>query len=333
MDKTEIKWGFIGCGRVVMKKSGRAFNDVADSKIQAIMRRDIKKAEESARAFDAPYFFDKIDDILNSDIDAVYIATPPGLHYEQAITACKAGKPVYLEKPFARNYIEAKKIVGAFKEANIPLFIGHYRRALPLFNRIKEIIESSEIGEITSVQSYLNRVFSEDEARNTWLYNPALSGGGKFYDIAPHSIDIICYLFGNIVDIHGYAANHNTPCPLEDTVVFSYKTKTGVTGTALFNCIADNKSDRMFVYGTKGSISFSIHGDDKITISKFGEEKQTITISCQEHIEQPMVEKVVQSLLGKINNPCSGTDALPTYWAIDEVLNEFYNGRQREFWK
>ena len=93
----QIRWGFLGCGKVVRKKSGEAFRRVPNSTIHAIMRRELSAAEEAARHFGAEIFCDTQEALLSSGIDAVYIATPPGLHYEQAMACLAAGKPVYLE--------------------------------------------------------------------------------------------------------------------------------------------------------------------------------------------------------------------------------------------
>ena len=106
-----IKWGLIGCGNVVEKKSGPAFNTTPRSSIYAIMRRDIKKAEESAKKLGAKKWYNNVDELLaDEQVNAIYIATPPGLHLEQAIKCCKSKKPTYIEKPFARNYKEVLQI-------------------------------------------------------------------------------------------------------------------------------------------------------------------------------------------------------------------------------
>ena len=136
----DIKWGFIGCGNVVENKSGPAFNTTKNSCVYAVMRRDINKAKESAEKLGAKKWYDSVDNLLEDDeIDAVYIATPPGLHFKQAIKCCKAKKPTYIEKPFARNYEEALQITKMFEDAGVPLYVAHYRRALPKFLKIKEI--------------------------------------------------------------------------------------------------------------------------------------------------------------------------------------------------
>ena len=288
----KIKWGFIGCGKVVEKKSGAAFRDVPHSCVHANMRRDPEQARSSAQKFSAPHWFSRIDDLLASDADAIYIATPPGLHYEQALKCCDYGKPVYIEKPFARNYAEAKAIVHAFAQKNLPVYVGHYRRALPRFQKIYQLLSQGCIGRVCSVDFYLNRIFSKREAEHSWLYHPALSGGGKFFDIAPHTIDLMIYLFGDMKELHGFAINSGTDCPLEDHAAFSFVTVQDIVGTANFNCISDRKDDRMIVTGRKG-------GADPLK---------------QGHC------------------PCTGADALPTCQAIDRILEGFYHGRQDDFW-
>ncbi len=328
-----IKWGLIGCGNVVEKKSGPAFNITSRSSIYAIMRRDITKAKESAKKLGAKKWYNNIDELLeDKEVNAIYIATPPGLHLEQAIKCCKAKKPTYIEKPFARNYQEAMQITNMFEEEKIPLYVAHYRRALPKFIKIKEILQSGELGKICEVDFKLNRKYNYEEIHNTWLYNTELSGGGKFYDIAPHSIDIMVYLLGNFIEINGIATNNNKEYDVEDMVVMSFKTDTGVIGTANFNSLALDKKDKMIIYGTKGNVEFSMHGNDPIIIrTNKGEEK--IKIVNPNIIQENMIKEVVDSLItGKSKNTCTAKEALETYRIMDIVLDKYYNGRDKDFW-
>ena len=328
-----IRWGFLGCGKVVRTKSGDAFRNVPNSTIEVIRRRNLDAAKESAEYFGAPYWCDRIEELLASEIDAVYIATPPGLHYEQAMACLNAGKAVYLEKPFARNYTEAKQLTGAFEEAGVPLYIGHYRRALPRFLKIREMLKSNIIGDVTDIDFYLNRIFSQKEADNSWLYNPVLSGGGKYYDIAPHTVDIIQFLFGNITEVQGSARNLGVGCPLENVVEMTFVTEKGVNGKARFCCVADEKSDRMHVTGTKGTMEFSVHGKtDVIVKDENGTIIEQFDLPDPKAVEESMVQSVVEDLLGISKCESKAKDVLVTYKIIDEVLNEFYGGRSDEFW-
>ena len=328
-----IRWGFLGCGKVVRTKSGDAFRNVPNSTIEVIRRRNLDAAKESAEYFGAPYWCDRIEELLASEIDAVYIATPPGLHYEQAMACLNAGKAVYLEKPFARNYTEAKQLTEAFEEAGVPLYIGHYRRALPRFLKIREMLKSNIIGDVTDIDFYLNRIFSQKEADNSWLYNPVLSGGGKYYDIAPHTVDIIQFLFGNITEVQGSARNLGVGCPLENVVEMTFVTEKGVNGKARFCCVADEKSDRMHVTGTKGTMEFSVHGKtDVIVKDENGTILEQFDLPDPKAVEESMVQSVVEDLLGISKCESKAKDVLVTYKIIDEVLNEFYGGRSDDFW-
>lgn len=329
----KIRWGFLGCGKVVQKKSGDAFRNVPYSEIAVIMRRDIDAAKASAERFGAPVWCDKVEELLSYDIDAVYIATPPGLHYEQAMECLKAKKAVYLEKPFARNYTEAKALTESFEEAGVPLYIGHYRRALPRFLKIREMLNDKVIGDVKTIDFHLNRIFSSKEAETTWLYNPVLSGGGKYYDIAPHTVDIINFLFGDIVEVKGNVKNLGIGCPLENIVEMYFKTEKGINGIAKFNCVAEEKSDRMLVTGTNGTMEFSVHGKTDVIVKDIhGNVLEQFDLPDPKAVEEAMVQSVVEDLLGLSECESKAKEVLVTYKVLDEVLDEFYGGRSDDFW-
>ncbi len=324
-----VRWGIIGCGKVVKKKVGPAFSSISGSELVSVMRRDDKKSEESARKLGAKFSYSNINDLLsNSEIDIAYIATPPGLHYEQALACCERGVAVYVEKPFTRNYTEAKYLVDKFSESNVPLFAAHYRRALPKFNKIKSLLENGAIGKILEVDFRLTRIYND----HPWLYNPAISGGGKFFDIAPHTIDLFNYFFGNISVVKSIVKNICPEHSTEDLVAFVFKTENSVIGSANFNLVSNKKSDRFSVYGTEGELHFCVHGNSPIeVINKSG--NNSIQIDNPMYIETPMIEEIIKYLFKKESIPCYGRDVLSTVKTIDIILDDLYEGRQREFWK
>lgn len=329
-----IRWGLIGCGKVVQKKSGAAFRDVPHSSVAAVMGRDIEKAKKVAEELGAPVWCDTVEELLSKDIDAVYIATPPGLHYEQALACLKAKKPVYLEKPFARNYAEAKALTEAFEEAGIPLYIAHYRRAQPLFLKIRELLNSGVIGEVKNARFHIKRSFSQKDLDHGWLYNPVMSGGGKFYDIAPHAVDMINFLFGDIVKTEGEAQNLGTGSPLENVVNMSFETEKGILITGTFHGVSDERGDRTYVTGTEGSMEFSVHGKTDIIVKDFqGNVLNQYVFQEPAIVEEPMIQSVVEDLLGIGVCESKAREVLVTYEVIDQILDEFYGGRSDEFWK
>ena len=94
----EIHWGFIGCGEVTEKKSGPAFNKVEGSYVEAVMSRSKEKARLYAERHQIKKWYTDAQELINdSNVNAIYIATPPSSHATFAIMAMKAGKPVYIE--------------------------------------------------------------------------------------------------------------------------------------------------------------------------------------------------------------------------------------------
>ncbi|MFW6290044.1 MAG: Gfo/Idh/MocA family protein, partial [Mariniphaga sp.] len=194
---TEIKWGIIGCGDVTEKKSGPAFNKVLGSELVAVMRRDAVKAEDYARRHSVPRWYDDAEKLIaDPEVNAIYVATPPDTHAEYAIKAMKAGKPVYVEKPMARNYVECLEMISAAEKHNVSLFVAYYRRALPGFLKVKELIEQGAIGKVQLVSLRLHKNLKPTTGDDLpWRVIPEIAGGGHFVDLAAHQLDFLDFLF------------------------------------------------------------------------------------------------------------------------------------------
>ena len=145
----KVRWGIIGCGDVTEVKSGPAFQKVNNSELVAVMRRTGELAKDYAKRHHIAKWYDNAEELINDpDVDAVYIATPPGSHKEYAIKVAKAGKPIYVEKPMALNITECQEMITACKDAGVPLYVAYYRRAQPRFLKIKELLENNAIGDV-----------------------------------------------------------------------------------------------------------------------------------------------------------------------------------------
>src|SRR5438067_1919276 len=118
MTKSTIRWGIIGCGDVTEVKSGPGFRKAQDSALVAVMRRDGAKAADYARRHGVPHWYDDADKLVaDPEVNAVYVATPPGSHLEYALRVAAAGKPCYVEKPMARSHAECRRMIDAFDAA------------------------------------------------------------------------------------------------------------------------------------------------------------------------------------------------------------------------
>jgi predicted dehydrogenase len=229
-----IHWGIIGAGNVCERKSGPAFYKIEHSSLTAVMRRDADKAKDFALRHGVPKYYTDADSLIyDADIDAVYVATPPSLHKEYTIRALKAGKPVYVEKPMAMNYHECTEMIKASQESGQKLFVAYYRRALPYFLKIKELLQEGAIGNVLSVGvKYFRPPLTSDFTieTHTWRVNQSVAGEGYFYDLAPHTLDILDFLLGEISDAKGFSHSAGHLYEVKDTVTAILRFQSGVTG-------------------------------------------------------------------------------------------------------
>jgi predicted dehydrogenase len=325
-----INWGIIGCGNVTEVKSGPAFNKVKDSRLVAVMRRNATLAEDYAFRHNVPKFYSKASDLINDkDINAIYVATPPGSHAEYAIASIKAGKPVYIEKPMAVNYTECQKINKAAEKYEVPVFVAYYRRALPGFLKVKDLIEDDSIGKVLFVQIQLFKSPSEDEktGKTSWRVDPDVAGGGHFFDLASHQLDYLDFLFGPIENVKSITLNQAGLYKAEDFVTseFTFRNNIAGTGTWCFSVSLDSGRDIIEIIGDKGSIFFSTFSFDPIILmNSFG--RQEFINERPDHVQFNLIEKVVQSLEGKGVSPSTGLTGARTSKVMDEIVTEYYKG-------
>ena len=239
-----IKWGIIGCGDVTEVKSGPAFNKVPNSSLVAVMRRDAARAEDYARRHGVPKWYDNAAALINDpEVNAVYIATPPLQHEEYTLQCMQAGKPVYVEKPMTLNTESAYRMQDAAIRHNVKLTVAHYRRAQPMFRKIKALLEEKAIGDIrfVSLQMLQPPVSPEDN----WRVDPAVSGGGLFHDLAPQQLDLMTWFFGRARSATGIARNQTKMYRADDLVSGNILFENGIVfnGIWCFSVGAADKAD------------------------------------------------------------------------------------------
>ena len=330
IDKYMINWGIIGCGNVTEVKSGPAFSKVADSRLIAVMRRDPLLAEDYARRHNVPEFYTRASDIINNNrVDAVYVATPPSTHAEYAIASIKAGKPVYIEKPMALNYSECQKVIRASEKQRVPVFVAYYRRTLPGFLKVKEIIEKGAIGKVRFVQIQLYKSPSEDELNGklSWRVDPGVSGGGHFFDLASHQLDYLDFLFGPVKIIKSLALNQGGFYRAEDFVSaqFLFAGDICCSGTWSFSSAIEAGRDVIEIIGENGHIRFSCFDFEPIVLEN-DEGRQEFVNEKPENVQIYLIEQVVKAITGKGKAVSTGTTAARTSRVMDEVVKEYYKG-------
>ena len=318
----KIKWGIIGCGDVTEVKSGPALQNAEGSELVAVMRRNGDLAEDYARRHNVPKWYDDARDLINDEeVNAIYVATPPASHKKYTIAAAQAGKPVYVEKPMALNYQECRKMIKTCQKHNVPLFTAYYRRALPRFLKIKSLIEDGKLGQINSVNMRLYQKPKEDDlaGEEHWRVKPEIAGGGYFYDLAPHLLDLMQYYFGPIEAAQGLTANHGNLYNAEDCVSAILAFKNGMLATGNWNFFASKEVDDTEIIGSKGYLKYATFSNDPILFHSNGKIEK-FEIKNPVHIQQPLIQKVVDSLRGQGICPSTGRSGAQTNRIMDEIF-------------
>ncbi len=325
-----VRWGIIGVGNVTEVKSGPAFYKTEHSRLVAVMRRNAEKAADYARRHNVPrWYSDAAKLIRDPEVDIVYIATPPAFHAEYAIQAMRAGKPVYIEKPMALNHGECLEILKVSEETGMPVWVAYYRRALPAFLKVKEMIGAGVIGKPLTVTILLNKQAREKNRKReemSWHVFPEISGGGYFFDLASHQFDYLDFLFGPIGETAGIASNMAGLYPAEDTVTGIWKHESGITGSGSWCFVADESSvkDEIIITGEKGNIvmpSFT-HGAVMLTT---GEGVTEFKFENPEHISQNLVQQIVHEMCGTGKCVSTGISAARTSRVLDEMVKGYYS--------
>lgn len=311
----DIRWGIIGCGDVTEVKSGPAFNKVAHSSLVAVMRRDAEKAQDYARRHHVPRWYADAQQLIDDpDVNAVYVATPPRYHEAYTLAALAAGKPVYVEKPMATTAAAAERMLAASVQTGVALCIAHYRRILPLFQQVKQLLDGGRIGSVRFASLRFAQPAQSSviaQTAHNWRIDPTLSGGGLMWDLAPHPLDLMHYFFGPPLEAYGLCANQGGQYAAEDMVMGGMRLPNNVlfTGYWCFTVPPELAEDRCEIVGSAGRIVFSMYRPE-YTVWADGQE-ETVTVEPPAHIQQPMIEGVVRYFRGEGPNPCPANEAIP----------------------
>ncbi len=318
----KIRWGSIGCGNVMEVKSGPALQNVPHSDLIGVMRRDGQLAEDFARRHGVRKWYDDAHKLVNDpDINAIYIATPPDTHLEYTRLVAQAGKPVYVEKPMANSYTQCQEMIQICQNKDVPLFVAYYRRALPRFLKVKEIIESGQLGAIKEVQVQLLKPAKEVDISGglNWRVDQAIAGCGYFCDLGSHIFDLLQFLLGNISSASGNIDNTGKQYEAEDFVEAKFQFESGIKGSGVWNFNFGEDIDKTKITGSHGEVEYSHFAEADVTLrSDSGDEHFKIPNPL--HIQQPLVQLMVDELRGAGKCPSTGVTAARTNWVMDSVL-------------
>ncbi|MDQ2686425.1 MAG: Gfo/Idh/MocA family oxidoreductase [Armatimonadota bacterium] len=324
---TPIRWGVIGCGDVVEHKSGPALQQAAGSELVVVMRRDGAKAADFARRHGIARWYDDADKLLaDPDVNAVYIATPPDSHAELTLRAAWAGKRVLVEKPMARTVTECETMIAGCRAAVVPLHVAYYRRFYPRFQRAKQLIDEGLLGRLVSVTLQMAKPTPARLSEEIpWRLRPEVSGGGLFVDTGSHRLDMIHFLAGDMIDVHGFASHLGYRALAEDSVALTFRiAHSKALGTVACHFeVSPLRRDRLEIVGTDGVLLFDSFDDDFFTLQRRDGMVETFTRPNPEPQHLPFVEALIRVYNGDPMAHVTGEEGLKTNRVLAQILGTF----------
>jgi 1,5-anhydro-D-fructose reductase (1,5-anhydro-D-mannitol-forming) len=238
-----VRLGIVGFGLHAEKRMMPGFALAKHCQVTALSRRDMTKAQASARKWNIPLAFDSAEKLCHSDqVDAVFVTTPNSCHLQDVLTAIKSGKPVLCEKPLGTNANECRQMVEASRKAKVLFGVAHVFRFENSVNRMRTRVAAGQIGRPIFVRSEFSFPGGNDHPR-TWLHDLAVAGGGPIVDIGVHCIDTLRFILQDEVERATASAMHDKLSgEMEAASILTLEFSKGTLGTVLVSYRADYRT-------------------------------------------------------------------------------------------
>lgn len=250
----KIRWGVLGSGGIARRRTIPEGIVAADNaELVSVYDINAKVNDEVAKQFNASAAH-SIDELFASDIQAIYIATPANMHYEQVVACARAKKHVLCEKPLGMTVKETQKMIDACKKAKVQLGTAFMMRFLSQHRAVLQLIKDGKLGKPVYGRAQLSCWYPP--MKGAWRQDSKQGGGGSLMDMGGHCIDLLEMFFGPIKSVSCIIRNNVHKYKSEDSAVAMLEFKNGAIGTVdTFFCIPDSSSKNILeLYGSKGSI-------------------------------------------------------------------------------
>lgn len=310
MAKT-IRWGILGAGKIANKfASDLAL--VSGAELKAIASQNKVKGEEFARTHNVPILYSSYQAlVLSEEVDVIYIATPHGLHHEQAMLCLNHGKAVLCEKSFALNLKQVMEMVELARKKKVFLMEAFWTRFIPQYEKVHQMINRGDIGEVKLIQADFG--FKAPSPLAPRLYEPAL-GGGSLLDIGIYPVFLALSILGRPTEVNALMSPY--PSGVDEQIIINMKFENGALAVAFSTFAADSPTEAV-IAGTEGRIQMRnrFHNPvGHIEFVKSRDEVQQIIVQKEEGYGYQFEARHVCDCLRK------GLTESPVYTLDDSIL-------------
>lgn len=321
-----MKVALIGAGMIGVLHA-RVLSRMPDVEIAAIVDLDLQRATKVADEFGGTAAAN-ISDVLPL-IDAGYVLTPPRGRLEVIRTLAKAGKSIFCEKPMAATVAEGEEIQRVVRTSGIPFMMGFMRRYAPTMVRVKEILRSGALGEITQV-SY-QRLGTAVPPAGNWRIDPAALCGMTVESVS-HDIDLLRWLIGDIAQATGHVINTSGLAGYDDNMVANLKFANGAAASLQASWTSRLAWNSIGIVGKSGALMIDGSGTfcfDRVRVIGENGTQQDIVIDRDEASDLGMVgenEAFISALKSGRHADYPGVDDGLATLIVSLDITESYGG-------
>jgi len=334
-----IRFALVGCGRISKNHFEALEKHQERAELVAVCDIDPAALEQAHRRTDAKAHR-ALDDLLaKSDADVVVLATPSGLHSQQAIQVARAGRHVVTEKPMATRWPDGKAMVEACDQAGVQLFVVKQNRRNPTIQLVKRALEKRRFGRIYMVN--VNVFWARPQAyydtaawRGTWEFD-----GGAFMNQASHYVDLLDWLVGPVESVQAYTATLARRIEVEDTGVASIRWRNGAMGSVNVTMLTypKNLEGSITIIGEKGTARIGGLAVNTIEHWEFAEPDEDDafvkdasyqTTSVYGHGHPLYYDNVIKALRGEESPQTDGREGLRSLELLVAIYQSARDGKR-----
>lgn len=255
-----IGWALLGTGRHALKNVLPEMKKAAGTRLVAVVSRDRQRAEAFAKEHGFARGYGSLAEALqDAEVQALYHATPDGLHARDAILGARAGRHSLIEKPLAITIAQCKEVIAACHEHRVKLGAVFQQRHESAHLEAKRMIAAGEIGEVLMARAHLAMRNLAQAANapivSTWRNDPAMRPGGVIMGIGDHAFDTLSWIIGQeIVEVAAMIDATLTDAPNERVGTLLLKFANGATGVASASFRTPYGQRPIEIHGSRGSL-------------------------------------------------------------------------------
>ncbi len=326
-----VRWLLAGTGDIARKRVAPALRDAAGSSIAAVCDPMRDRAEALARDFAVDEVYGDYSDALRSDaVNAVYIATPVGLHVPMAVEAIRAGKHVLVEKPLGLAFDDTIPALDAEKGAKDACGCAYFRRFYPAFRMVRDMLDRGDLGDIVHLRlSYFSWFDPAPDDSKRWRVVRARSGGGPLSDMGTHMFDVLIGLFGLPARVSAMTVTRSREWDVEDGAGIVMRFPDGALATAAVHWNSKTWSHAFEIVGTEARVLWQPYDSGKVLVT-VGRDTIEHDLPPAANVHLPLVDDFVGAVSEGRSPAVTLAEAAKTNRLLDAVYRSSEEGREAE---